>query len=52
MVHRVDTACRHLGPGHAVKVKDTTGIVLIQTETLIFKLLITEDIKEKKTHNS
>ena len=33
MVHRVDTACRHLGPGHAVKVKDTTGIVLIQTES-------------------
>ena len=33
MVHRVDIACHHLDPGHATSVKDTTGIVLIQTES-------------------
>ena len=33
MVHRVDTACCHLGPAHAINVKDITGIVLIQTES-------------------
>lgn len=33
MVHRVNTVCRPLGPGRAINVKDSIGIVLTETGT-------------------